>query len=734
MKGKIRSLVLCAAIFFASASQGKVNLPEALTSRDEQIQYLLYLQSEIPVLFEQGAEYDVNFLNLIEDQNLLVAALQRNSDYLRLTSLRPPLSELTIGFMENTKAGHTGIAVEAFEKAVTDAALSIDENFQSAWNAILPRIVEAQHLQGLMTGIIGAYPGDLKGKGFKLKTHFEKLKFLQDNPLEDSVLKAKFKFDRFGLNPVTTGWNSLVSMAEKWVRLELEAGQLVLNYCQKQACAELLGQEETWLKSIGENKLSADQKSALDKIRQSLSAQFSSKQGGSQAKTEFVPALRLVEVPPDMGIFRGLVGGDCSTNMSFPFVYMPNERTYYIYSASGTVLGYLQGTVANDPRGTPHFYVHSISGGSLSHRHVNLALHGLSLRAKELGFKSILLPPRESIFKNINYVAIHEPLYQLLAQSTTDLVYPDNTLRVLVASRTLGFKHGVRGDYDLQEANPLAHHVILNDKMLKEIHVEMGPSRLAKRDNTKRELTQSDSVLAALDLLAGEQSKTAQNTLREQIAVVQAGVGQAAQMRFTFRHAAATEILRPWGLGLEADGSMAIHSHLNNLKGLRLKDYYGAVRDAFKELGVELTDKLIDGRPYLFNEGHLSAPDAVTTKEETMLKRTVRSVINMIKRWPNPEAAFAAIGRNPALFQDSSQFKKLIVQLANGDATDLKKLLSIHSSGYRFSNEEATELKEVLQAKLKQANLEEGYRADLVTLMAIFERGGCEAQMKRRAS
>jgi hypothetical protein len=688
-----------------------MQMPEALQSRAEQIQYLLYLQSEIPALFEQGAEYDVNFFSLIEDQNHLVAELKKDRDYLRLASRRPPLAEIQINLAENKKTQNRVFDPKALVDAIEAAGLRADENFQSQWDELMSHIVDAQQLQGLMTGIIGLYPAELKAQGFKLKTNLERVEFLRAHPIENSVLRSKFKGEKFGLNADNLKWSEVYKLAELWTRTELELAKHIF-----------VGGSVVEQFDVGR-----EQQSAIDKIRESLLTQFSQKHNGA-AIVETVPALRMVEVPPYIGIFRGLVGGDCSTSMTFPFVYMPNERTYFIYSTGGHILGYLQGTLVKAEDRT-QFYVHTISGSELSNRHIQLAMHGLAKAAGELGFDKLLLPPKARIYQNINYVSIHNALYPLLmAQEPVAMSYPDGEFREWLL--TIKMTNGVGGGYDTEQANPTGHHVKVNNELLTQVQTEVSESKFPTTMKLRRTLTRSDAILAVLDLLAGQQSEVARNTLQNAINEVQDGVNQAQAMNFGLRQQVATQILEPFQITLREDGSLPVHDHLSNSNRYQLQDYYNRVRTVLRGLGVQLSDEMLEKRSYLFNEGHLMAPDALTTDDKAMRKRTVEAVVSLVRRWPKPVSALASIRKNPSLFQDAAPMQKLVLQLARGPVSDYIKLRALKAAGLRFNTMDVKSLTEAVEAKFQEPGLSAEDRKVVMEIWSAITGSRCEGLLR----
>lgn len=117
-------------------------------------------------------------------------------------------------------------------------------------------------------------------------------------------------------------------------------------------------------------------------------------------------SIRIREVPPWLGIFRGATcgrnGSECSTALSFPFPNDPNERVFFLYDSEGQLKGYISATEVT-ANGKKSLYVITISGKNLNSSETQLALNGLYHSRKELDVEQILLPPAERLEALLNY-------------------------------------------------------------------------------------------------------------------------------------------------------------------------------------------------------------------------------------------------------------------------------------------------------------------------------------------
>ncbi len=713
------------AIFIASLSStcviAKDRLPNPITTIDEQVQYLLYLQQVIPTLFEQGAEYDVDFLAIINSQNGLVNWLRNNHEFVVLAAKRPPLMEIAIS--TSIKIKESGRRVDADELRRALGPRPVDRD----WWAEAPNLVQ-EKLNGLITGMMSLYAGELKTKGFRIKNLNERLEFLSKHPVNAESFRQKFKASRYGLESLE--WSEAIELAKKWNNNQLAFASYLMRVCGERHrstnCEELFGDDETlWSEVLTEAELEASPEllAYAQTVRESLRAQFYSKTG--EAKEDQRLALKLIEVPPQIGVWRGLVGGDCSTSTSFPFVYMPQERTFFVYSHQGELLGYLQGTVVRtEENSRRYFYIHSISGPSISRRHVLLALHGLRKAAKDLGYGEILLPQKSVIYRNINYVALHNLLYEILSDQTHKLDYPDAALRDQLAQLTSEIRFVP--DYDSPDKNRVGHEVLLDRSFFDSVRIQTSPSSLGGFVDRKKPIGPREAILAALDLLASQENSTAHNHLEQVIMDIRAHLGNGGALNYGFRRQVAAAILQPYNIQLRSGRLLPIQDHLRNPHLQPLASYYETIRQAFQELDIELTDDLIESRPYLFYEGHLQSPDATTTTNQALLKKTVQFTIAMLKRWPRPYLALVAIGMNPSLFESSTSFRNFIVQLLNGTPEDYRKLVLIHSRGINFSNLDLKDLIPMVKAKAEDPQLTNDEQGQISEVLRILS-SECES-------
>lgn len=124
-----------------------------------------------------------------------------------------------------------------------------------------------------------------------------------------------------------------------------------------------------------------------------------------QIPSAFKGQIRIEEVPPELGIFRGFFGQDCATSESFAYVNSPLEHTFFIYSDDGKPLAYAAGTQIFF-NGKRAFYLHTINGPDITPIQVDQVFRAFyQLRAK-LNSDAIVFPIPDRVSQNMNYALI----------------------------------------------------------------------------------------------------------------------------------------------------------------------------------------------------------------------------------------------------------------------------------------------------------------------------------------
>lgn len=741
-------LALLLPIFAGAAGE----FPPQIKTISDKTGYLLFLRNLVPRMFEQGAEYDVDLLSFIDAQNLLVSQLQVNPLYRQLAIARPPLAEISV-FLKRSAGSEVrlDLDVESLKIDIRRAPKLLSAQRKGVVTANLELLSRIKP-RGLFTGILSLYPPDLKQQAFRLGTNRAILQFLRKNPISQEVLDSKFKSERVGLPPKPT-WEDLLVTGERLVEAEMTLARALIRTSGALGPGDyraIFGadavESERFARVLQRWGVDDRMREQLLEFKEQIVRQYYVKTLAGRTEDRLVLVMK--EVPPYVGIFRGLAGSDCSTSYSFPYPYSPNERTYFIYSPEGHLLGYAMATIvlANEgkplpsPRvhnpyaqyqpdvvtdepilatGTPSLYVHTIAGPELSPRHVTLIMHALQKSTEELRVTEVLVPPKEQIIANINYLPVQTTLIGMQNSSKAyTLSHPDRELRDQFQTLRLGVK--VDGSYDSSAANRRGVATVFDSNLLSELNVDYravaSPSM-----NLRSVPSRGEAVLIALDLLTSERLVAARQQLGQQIAEINAAGMTVNPVNYAIRRQVAQNILEPYGILLQDPVPFPLNEALSNPRLLPLEEYYAELTKSFAEYGIELNDFLIQERPYFFYEGHLAAPDAMTSGDPRQVKRSIEFLVTLIKRWPNPLAAWAILKAYPKVVMGALRFGTFVQSLFEGDAADYEKLLQIHQSGFLFISTDYDRAKSAAQKRLNDPALTDANRSTIRKIIKVLD-------------
>ncbi len=123
--------------------------------------------------------------------------------------------------------------------------------------------------------------------------------------------------------------------------------------------------------------------------------------------------LTLTEVHPHLGIFRGILGKDCSTEYFHCSIYGPLDRVFFISNSKGEDVGYLMGTKVHLLNGRDAFLINSLNGVRINNREIVASLlTAISLSKESLGVEQIVLINSVTTKNNVNFSIIRS-VYEL---------------------------------------------------------------------------------------------------------------------------------------------------------------------------------------------------------------------------------------------------------------------------------------------------------------------------------
>jgi len=450
---KTKLLIQILLVFICLPLNSQVSLPPLFDTTEKKLEYLLWVENNIPQLFQEGAEYDIDLFNLISEQNKLTRHLKKSTTYLKESKKAGKRFNLTISEFTNDFTNIFTLSENTISNIVTyyDKMESVDIN------TIVPELeaefskLQKINTQSVLTGILMTLDFHAKEKFLQIDSFDAQIDFLKSDtnlPHENIEDKFKFKFLKDWDENKEKNKDNLIDYLTK--KMELEKGFL-LQFISVLLVHEGINvkklKKEPLSKKINEllekkieiitkitNFTSEKNKKNINKLASSLIKKYETSEKIEQQKLK--SRIHLVEIPPYLGVFRGFCGGDCATQLSFPYVYATNERTFIINDENDSMLGYMQGTEV-EIDGELTFYLHDISGPRLSQSSVELILKGFYKNLEKIGYEFFAIPNGKKIHDNINYKNIRGYLQKIAKlhhdkYETDHTVYLDNHSRKLV--------------------------------------------------------------------------------------------------------------------------------------------------------------------------------------------------------------------------------------------------------------------------------------------------------------
>ncbi len=180
--------------------------------------------------------------------------------------------------------------------------------------------------------------------------------------------------------------------------------------------------------------------------------------------------LHIKEVHPNVGIFRGYVGNDCSTSFSPGFALNPFDRYYYIFDQDGHSLGYL-GLTLVEIAGRKAVFVHTVQGPDLTAAQTDLILRTIKTAAPKI-FRTdlVVLGPDHSIRANMNFFPIIRTMLKAVAEEPPrPMRFLDHHYREIIAA------NGSTLDYDSPEVNSHGRELRFNETDVISVEISQKP-------------------------------------------------------------------------------------------------------------------------------------------------------------------------------------------------------------------------------------------------------------------
>jgi len=621
-------------------------LPPTATEM-EKLRYLAAVKEYIPGLFDNATAYKVNLLDLLDKQQELVNTLNKVPEFqknagqrpLIKVTLEPDLTEKKILNQEAVADWKEGLQHQLGTLQSADISSEIKTRLQTA-----AKEMGQGTSQGFMTGLIKLVPVEKSRTIFSMgrEQQLEQLELL----LPEDLSASGFRGEQYGvptegltkkkvldvLTKKIAAENTFFGMAELQFALQDQHGKLPTTIQEANSIIEGISEEKIHAlsaqKELGEVSKEAA-KLAAAKFDQSLKSFFTK----AQANSLLTKPISLTEVPPSIGIFRGYMGGDCSSSFSFGYPWGPNERTFMIHGSDGTLKGYLSSVIVKGDLQELNLYIHTINGSKISNSEAKAIIQGMSQIKEQLGVKSIVMPS-VNLFSINNYEAVRSAI-QALSKGTPEvpLNYFDQYSRDHISKVA-------SAAYDRPESNPkgIPYKERTEIQPLK-VTITESPVHLVPKD-----ITTGEAALIALDF-----KKISQDEMAERI--IKAVNLKPADLNWAYR-----EVTNPEKKPTE----QFIHD----------------LKTQFAKLQVTVDEDFLKRKYQLVGNGFLAAPDALNVENQ---KRTKILVFDQLELpYPSPEA-YDIMSRNPQLFASDPKTMVILKRSMFDDQINLDKVAQVQS-------------------------------------------------------
>lgn len=366
--------------------------------------------------------------------------------------------------------------------------------------------------------------------------------------------------------------------------------------------------------------------------------------------TRYRDLFTLQEMPPEIAVYRGVIGGDCSLTASYAFPFSPMERVYFLFDPNGApIRAYVAGTIV-EAGGKQTLYLHDVAGPALNKEMQARILHAMFQARKIIGVEQITLPTVVVRDANAGQEPTQVPeLYQLIRDMDRFLIQhelPQNYLDIELRT-FLGSLPSSGIEYDSPQGNGVGLVFAPDAQISNGLHVTASSNGHEIEEAEPRTLSQKDAFLRILDLLAGEEHP-----------------------EHFFED-----------LGFEREEVQRILRVANNDRRAPLDEYYRELESEFQKYGISWSQKFLRKNARYFIFGHLVAPDATSSTTEGMREKTVQYVIETVQRGRARDVAYALIERQPDFFNGNVQFQEYVSGIPLRGEENVKRVKRLLKAG-----------------------------------------------------
>jgi hypothetical protein len=482
-----------------------------LSTDEKRLDWLLTMRGSVPQLFGQASKYDIDLMEMLADQERLQELLKNDPEYLKAFQERHPhWLKITLALKKQemlTKTHLNPDALPKWKENLTNTFNSLPKDKTTSASLLdeilsLSQWIKERNSVGLETGLVQSLGAEDR-KAFFAANPENRLQILK-NKLPNQI-HSNFKATAYGLKESPNKSDAL-ALLEKLRSSESRLSDLTqLHLILQNAEGKIQGDHLA--------RLNALKLKDLDFFTDSHHLSAKIKHLGKDFNKSHVPnvqpfviqskvleerlssGMTLLEVHPSMGIFRGCAGGDCATQLTFPYPNSPDEKVFFVYDLQDQLKGYITGNLV-ESNGKKSFQVSTISGPRISSNDAEMILEGLERIKKELNAEQLLLPPKEKLDELLNY----DPVKSVYAEKVKDrpyveVKYLDSKFRQKIETFRSDFNIGL---YDKMAHNSKAIVYAKSEALSLSINVAKNPTPLM----TKSKPTNEKMVVElAMDLI-----------------------------------------------------------------------------------------------------------------------------------------------------------------------------------------------------------------------------------------
>jgi hypothetical protein len=648
------------ALSFAQQAVPQINQTEARAlsttpysaTIESRLTFLSGLYRQLPRLFVEGAKYDFDMLQILNDQSVLMTALNAEPEYQSAIQNRPPLSTITV-----TPLGNQGNrvqvpvrgalpleAIQQFQVRLIAAAELIDAELsrtQRAWGSeAVAALILADYARldpskpnpgQIVAALQSLLPAPQKKEAAALKDFNAKIEYLARN-VDPALVQDPAMLDpsRLRLSAVFSGTPTLAELIQyctEYTKTKEALGDRLALFAQLSASSAPVASKEGMVESIA--KMNHEQLVYLsdegDILRPLLEKLGGSQTVSDQAMKSVLSVLGdvfakapttlvdvspvvLVEQPWWYGILRGFVSGDCSSQHSFAYPNDPGERTFFI-SDPGSPGDYKGIVTASSvvKGGKRSLYVITIHGPRLGPADAYSVIYGLDQIKGQLGYDAIELPVTENLKGLVNRDDLRAAMEAIASKGEVGSIrYENNRVREIIEKLKSDYN---KGDYDRRAQNTQARRFSPDPQVTKGLAAQNAWATLQMVD-------------------ASPPSKaTALQMFRDVLYAKRHGYDSAQELL----EIQLKEIGQRWGIEVEAvkelmeESQNPRRSPLNEFEAT-LSQRLTAILDTPSELprGTETARSLIELRSDWFRHGFSVAPDLMSPENASRASRVFK--------------------------------------------------------------------------------------------------------------